>query len=116
MTSAITPISQHSTGPSVYLRGLDMSKAQPRSARALRRADLQRIFGVLPSCHSLEFMGSVSNAALRRMGIPVYLTGVAGGAQQQPFWYGGLLTFSTWAGIPCERRWMAPGDGESTKA
>jgi hypothetical protein len=50
------------------------------------------------------------------MGIPVYLTGVAGGAQQQPFWYGGLLTFSTWAGIPCERRWMAPGDGESTKA
>ncbi len=56
--------------------------------------DLQRIFGVRPSCYGQPGSSWAPQVfpALRQMGIPVYLDeGVQVGLNDQPFWYGGLL-------------------------
>ena len=82
--------------PSVYLRDLGYVEGAAEFERRERSGalDLQRIFGVLPSCYGQpgSSWGPQSNAALRRMGIPVYLDeGTQVGLNNQPFWYGGLL-------------------------
>ena len=82
--------------PSVYLRDLGYVEGAAEFERRERAGalDLQRIFGVLPSCYGQpgSSWGPQSNTALRRMGIPVYLDeGTQVGLNNQPFWYGGLL-------------------------
>ncbi len=82
--------------PSVYLRDLGFVEGaaefeRRESAGAL---DVQRIFGVRPSCYGQpgSSWAPQSNPALRRMGIGVYLDeGTQVGLDNQPFWYGGLL-------------------------
>ncbi len=63
-----------------------------REEQGLR--DLQRIFGVTPSCYGQpgNSWAPQTNLALRQWGVPVYMddgSHVAFG--QQPFWYGGML-------------------------
>ena len=56
--------------------------------------DVKRIFGTTPTCYGQpgSSWAPQSNAALRRMGIPMYLDeGLHVGIGEQPFWYGGLL-------------------------
>jgi len=56
--------------------------------------DLQRIFGVTPSCYGQpgSSWGPQTYRALLRMGIPVYLDeGEQVGLDDQPFWFGGML-------------------------
>lgn len=56
--------------------------------------DLQRIFGVLPSCYGQpgDSWGPAANVALRRWGVPVYMDdGNQVGLNGQPFWLGGML-------------------------
>jgi len=82
--------------PSVYLRDLGYVEGAAEFERRERSGalDLQRIFGVVPSCYGQpgSSWGPQSNTALRRMGIPVYLDeGSQVGLDSQPFWYGGLL-------------------------
>ena len=77
--------------------------------------DLQRIFGVLPSCYGQpgSSWGPQSNTALRHMGIPVYLDeGTQVGLNNQPFWYGGLLYIFNMGRYSMR----APLDGAATMA
>ena len=56
--------------------------------------DIQRIFGVMPSCYGQpgSSWGPQSHAALKQMGINVYLDDSSHvGIDEQPFYYGGLL-------------------------
>jgi len=56
--------------------------------------DLQRIFGILPSCYGQpgDSWGPAANVALRRWGVPVYMDdGSQVGLNGQPFWLGGML-------------------------
>ncbi len=56
--------------------------------------DLQRIFGILPSCYGQpgDSWGPAANVALRRWGVPVYMDdGRQVGLNGQPFWLGGML-------------------------
>ena len=56
--------------------------------------DLQRIFGILPSCYGQpgDSWGPAANVALRRWGVPVYMDdGNQVGLNGQPFWLGGML-------------------------
>jgi hypothetical protein len=56
--------------------------------------DVQRIFGVLPSCYGQpgDSWGPAANVALRRWGVPVYMDdGGQVGLNGQPFWLGGML-------------------------
>jgi len=82
--------------PAVYLRELGYVEGAAEFERRERPGmmDLQRIFGVSPSCYGQpgSSWGPQSNTALRRMGIPIYLDeGTHVGVNSQPFWYGGLL-------------------------
>jgi hypothetical protein len=82
--------------PSVYLRDLGYVEGAAEFERRERAGatDIQRIFGVLPSCYGQpgNSWAPQSNTALRRMGISVYLDeGSQVGLNNQPFWYGGLL-------------------------
>ena len=56
--------------------------------------DLQRLFGVVPSCFGQpgNSWAPQANLALRQWGVPVYMDdGTQVGFDQQPFWYGGML-------------------------
>ena len=56
--------------------------------------DVQRIFGILPSCYGQpgDSWGPAANVALRRWGVPVYMDdGGQVGFEGQPFWLGGML-------------------------
>ncbi|MGE5646334.1 MAG: hypothetical protein ACM336_11140 [Acidobacteriota bacterium] len=82
--------------PAVYLRDLGFlegaAEFERREASGAR--EVQRIFGVRPSCYGQpgSSWGPQSNPALRRMGIPMYMDeGTQVGLDDQPFWYGGLL-------------------------
>jgi hypothetical protein len=82
--------------PSLYLKDLGYVEGAAEFERRERAGvlDLQRIFGVLPSCYGQpgSSWAPQSNTALRHMGIPVYLDeGTQVGLDSQPFWYGGLL-------------------------
>jgi hypothetical protein len=82
--------------PSVYLRDLGYVEGAAEFERRERAGaiDVQRIFGVRPSCYGQpgSSWAPQSNTALRHMGIPVYLDeGSQVGLDSQPFWYGGLL-------------------------
>ena len=82
--------------PALYLRDLGFVEG---AAEFMRRespgaADLQRIFGVRPSCYGQpgSSWAPQTLTALRQIGIPVYLDeGTHVGVNEQPFWYGGLL-------------------------
>jgi hypothetical protein len=82
--------------PAVYLRDLGFvegaAEFERRESQGAR--DVERVFGVRPVCYGQpgSSWGPQANAALRRMGIPVYLDeGSQVGLDEQPFWYGGLL-------------------------
>ena len=82
--------------PSVYLRDLGWVEGAAEFERreAGGALDVERIFGVRPSCYGQpgNSWAPQSIPALRRMGIPVYLDeGSHVGLDHQPFWYGGLL-------------------------
>jgi hypothetical protein len=82
--------------PSLYLRDLGYVEGTAEFERRERAGalDVQRIFGVLPSCYGQpgSSWAPQSNTALRHMGISVYLDeGTQVGLDNQPFWYGGLL-------------------------
>ena len=63
--------------PAVYLRELGYLEGAAEFERRERAGmmDVQRIFGVSPSCYGQpgSSWGPQSNTALRRMGIPIYL-------------------------------------------
>jgi hypothetical protein len=82
--------------PALYLRDLGYVEGAAEFARreGPGALDLQRIFGVRPSCYGQpgNSWAPQANTALRQMGIPVYLDeGSHVGLNEQPFWYGGLL-------------------------
>src|SRR4051812_20389561 len=73
-----------------FVEGAD--EFERREAAGL--ADVKRVFGKPPSCYGQpgNSWGPQTNAALRRMNVPVYLDeGDQVGLGEQPFWYGGLL-------------------------
>ncbi|HLY16978.1 MAG TPA: hypothetical protein VKR61_07120 [Bryobacteraceae bacterium] len=82
--------------PALYLRDLGFlegaAEFERREGPGAR--DLARIFGVRPSCYGQpgSSWAPQTMAALRSMGIPMYLDeGSHVGVGEQPFWYGGLL-------------------------
>jgi hypothetical protein len=82
--------------PSVYLRDLGWHEgaAEFRRREGQGVADIERIFGVTPSCYGQpgSSWGPQSYPALRRLGIPVYLDeGSHVRVNEAPFWFGGLL-------------------------
>ena len=103
----ITALSRHDIGyhtnyhsippaPAAYQRILHPLEAIEEFTRreepGLR--DIQRIFGVLPSCYGQpgDSWGPAANVALRRWGVPVYMDdGGQVGLNGQPFWLGGML-------------------------
>ena len=103
----ITALSRHDIGyhtnyhsippaPAAYQRILHPLEAVEEFSRreepGLR--DIQRIFGVLPSCYGQpgDSWGPAANIALRRWGVPVYMDdGGQVGLNGQPFWLGGML-------------------------
>jgi len=82
--------------PAEYLQNADWDEGV---AEFYRRElpgvkDIQRIFGVMPSCYGQpgSSWGPQSHAALKQMGINVYLDDSTHvGIDEQPFYYGGLL-------------------------
>ncbi|MBL8206040.1 MAG: hypothetical protein JNM09_17520 [Blastocatellia bacterium] len=82
--------------PAEYLQNADWDEGV---AEFYRREfpgvkDIQRIFGVMPSCYGQPGSSWVpqSHAALKKMGINVYLDDSSHvGIDEQPFYYGGLL-------------------------
>lgn len=82
--------------PAEYLQNADWDEGV---AEFYRRElpgvkDIQRIFGVMPSCYGQpgSSWGPQSHAALKQMGINVYLDDSSHvGIDEQPFYYGGLL-------------------------
>lgn len=103
----ITALSRHDIGyhtnyhsippaPAAYQRILHPLEAVEEFTRreepGLR--DINRIFGVLPSCYGQpgDSWGPAANVALRRWGVPVYMDdGGQVGLNGQPFWLGGML-------------------------
>lgn len=82
--------------PAMYLRllGMDEGAAEFERREGQGVRDLQRIFGVTPSCYGQpgSSWGPQSNVALRRLGIPVYMDeGSQVGLDNQPFWFMGVL-------------------------
>jgi hypothetical protein len=106
-TDVIRALSQHAIGyhsnfhsiqpaPAVYLRRLGFLEGAEEFERREEPGvlDLKRIFGVYPICYGQPGSSWAPQvyAALRRMGIPVYLDdGTQVGLNEQPFWYGGIL-------------------------
>ncbi len=106
-TDVIRALAQHDIGyhsenhsiqptPAVYLRDMGWldgaSEFERREGRGV--ADIQRIFGVTPSCYGQpgSSWGPQSYRALLRMGIPMYVDeGIHVGLDAQPFWLGGML-------------------------
>ena len=82
--------------PAEYLQNADWDEGV---AEFYRREisgvkDIQRIFGVMPSCYGQpgSSWGPQSHAALKQMGINVYLDDSTHvGIDGQPFYYGGIL-------------------------
>lgn len=107
-TDVIRALSHHAIGyhsnfhsiqptPAVYLKQLGFLEGVEEFARRERPGvlDLKRIFGVMPICYGQPGSSWAPQAysALRRLGIPVYLDdGTQVGLNEQPFWYGGILT------------------------
>jgi hypothetical protein len=103
----IRALSQHDIGyhsnyhsgqptPALYLNQLGWDEGVAEFARreSWGARDLERIFGVTPSCYGQpgSSWAPQSDPALRGMGIRVYLDeGSQVGIDNQPFWYGGLL-------------------------
>jgi hypothetical protein len=82
--------------PAVYLRDLGYLEGAAEFERreTAGAQDLARVFGVRPSCYGQpgNSWAPQTNAALRHMGVPMYLDeGTQVGLDEQPFWYGGLL-------------------------
>jgi len=82
--------------PAVYLEEMGYLEGAAEFARreAGGVADLRRIFGVEPSCYGQpgSSWGPQTNAALRELGIRLYLDeGSQVGLNGRPFWYGGVL-------------------------
>lgn len=106
-TDVIRALSKHDIGyhaenhsiqptPSVYLRDMGWLDGAAEFERREGRGvtDIQRIFGVTPSCYGQpgSSWGPQSYRALLRMGIPMYVDeGTQVGVDAQPFWFGGLL-------------------------
>jgi len=82
--------------PALYLRDMGWLDGAAEFERRERPgvADLQRIFGIMPSCYGQpgSSWAPQTYRALLRMGIPVYLDeGEHVGVEGQPFWFGGML-------------------------
>jgi hypothetical protein len=82
--------------PALYLRGMGWLDGAAEFERRERPgvADIQRIFGVTPSCYGQpgSSWAPQSYRALLRLGIPVYLDEAEHvGIEGQPFWFGGML-------------------------
>jgi hypothetical protein len=82
--------------PALYLRSMGWLDGAAEFERRERPgvADIQRIFGVTPSCYGQpgSSWGPQSYPALLRLGIPVYLDEAEQvGIDDQPFWFGGML-------------------------
>jgi hypothetical protein len=106
-TDVIGALKQHDIGyhaenhsiqpvPAVYLRDMGWldgaAEFERREGQGI--VDIQRIFGVTPSCYGQpgSSWGPQSYRALLRMGVPVYLDeGSQVGLDAQPFWFGGML-------------------------
>lgn len=82
--------------PALYLRRMGWldGAAEFRRREAPGVADIQRIFGVTPSCYGQpgSSWAPQTYRALLRLGIPVYLDEAEHvGVDEQPFWFGGML-------------------------
>jgi len=82
--------------PALYLRDMGWLDGAAEFERRERPgvADIQRIFGVTPSCYGQpgSSWAPQTYRALLRMGIPVYLDEADHvGIEGQPFWFGGML-------------------------
>ncbi len=82
--------------PALYLRSMGWLDGAAEFERRERPGvvDIQRIFGVTPSCYGQpgSSWGPQSYPALLRLGIPVYLDEAEQvGIDDQPFWFGGML-------------------------
>ncbi len=82
--------------PALYLRDMGWLDGAAEFERRERPgvADIQRIFGVTPSCYGQpgSSWAPQTYRALLRMGIPVYLDEAEQvGIEGQPFWFGGTL-------------------------
>lgn len=82
--------------PALYLRDMGWFDGAAEFERRERPGlvDLQRIFGVTPSCYGQpgSSWAPQTYRALLRMGIPVYLDEAEHvGVEGQPFWFGGML-------------------------
>ena len=82
--------------PALYLRDMGWLDGAADFERRERPgvADLQRIFGVTPSCYGQPGSSWAPQAyrALLRLGIPVYLDESDHvGVEDQPFWFAGML-------------------------
>ncbi|MEO8131433.1 MAG: hypothetical protein ABI822_30335 [Bryobacteraceae bacterium] len=82
--------------PAVYLRDMGWldgaAEFERREGRGV--ADIQRIFGVTPSCYGQpgSSWGPQSYRALLHLGIPMYMDeGSQVGLRAQPFWFGGVF-------------------------
>jgi hypothetical protein len=82
--------------PAVYMQRLGLYEGaqefERREGPGLR--DLQRIFGMTPSCYGQpgNSWGPQANLALRKWGVPVYMDdGDQIGYDAQPFWLSGML-------------------------
>ena len=103
--------------PALYMRDLGFVEGAAEFERreGPGALDLARIFGVRPSCYGQpgSSWAPQANAALRHMGIPVYLDeGSQVGLNDQPFWYGGLLHIFNMGRFQLR----APLDGEEPAA
>ena len=82
--------------PAEYLAEMGMLDGAAEFARREEQGlrDLQRLFGVTPSCYGQPgtSWAPQANLALRQWGVPVYMDdGSHVSFDHQPFWYGGLL-------------------------
>lgn len=107
--------------PAAYQRVLHPLEAIEEFARreepGLR--DVQRIFGVLPSCYGQpgDSWGPAANVALRRWGVPVYMDdGGQVGLNGQPFWLGGMLYVFNLKGYTLRPDINQPESLEATKS
>lgn len=89
----------HSVQPTeaVYLRRMGAIEGAEEFARreGPGLVDLKRVFGIQPICFGQpgSSWGPQAYPALRRLGVPVYLDeGEQVGLNDQPYWYGGLLS------------------------
>lgn len=82
--------------PALYLRSMGWLDGAAEFERREKQgvADIQRIFGVTPSCYGQpgSSWAPQTYRALLRFGIPVYLDEAEQvGVDEQPFWYDGVL-------------------------